>query len=132
MIFTLKDSGGPGYGTAFLVFIKYILAAFDHILIGGIEISGVPGICHVIGKEHLDLAFKLDLLFGETQDAAYVAKVPVIHYIDLVKVLIVCFGDLTGSVGTDGNAFFQELLTGRRVDGIPDLLPGSCCGIYFK
>ena len=93
MIFTLKDSGGPGYGTAFFVFIKYILAAFDHILIGGIEISCVPGICHVIGKEHLDLAFKLDLLFGETQDAAYVAKVPMIHVVDFIVVLVVCASD---------------------------------------
>ena len=54
-----------------------------------------------------------------------------IHNIDPVKILIVGFSDLAGTMGTDGDAFFHQFFAGRRIDGVSDLLPAGSSGIYL-
>ncbi len=108
------------------------IATFPHILPGGFEVAGVPGIGHVagaVGVVHQQGDFPVNVLSDE---ALEIAEVVVVHCNDVVVVPIVGAGHLAGGFALASNAVLREFAAGRRIDGVADFLGGGGRRIDFK
>ena len=98
------------------------LAARQHIQPGCLEVTGVPGVCHIAGsggvvQEQGDFPVRVAAAY-----TVHISKIGAVHAYEEVVVGIILFGELTGGVARTGDAVLGPLASGRWIDGIADLL----------
>ena len=98
------------------------LAARQHIQPGCLEVTGVPGVCHIAGsggvvQEQGDFPVRVAAAY-----TVHIPKIGAVHAYEEVVVVIILSGELTGGVACTGDAVLGQLASGRWIDGIADLL----------
>ena len=102
-----------------------LLAAFEDIAPGGIEVTGVPRIGY-IARPTGEVEQTYDFAFGvSATDVAHIADVPFIHAHKEIEAVVVVALQLTCGLARAGDAVFGQLPAGRRIDVVAQLLGGS-------
>lgn len=89
---------------------------------GCLEVTGVPGVCHIAGaggvvQEQGDFPIRIAAAY-----TVHILKIGAVHAYEEVVVGIILSGELTGGVARTGDAVLGQLASGRWIDGIADLL----------
>lgn len=115
-----------------LQLLEHSGAAVEHVAVGGIEITGVPGIGHVTGAIS-PIEQARNLAVGVVaKDATQTACVLSIHIDNVIPVAILRATHLAGTVRNDGNPDFAQLGDRAMMRRVADLLGRSRGGIDDK
>ena len=101
------------------------MAAIQHILPGRLEVLGVPWVCHIAGmggvihqEGHL-----ADIVAAA--QALHRAQMRTLHADQQVIIAVILRGQLAGRLALAADAVLSQLLAGRRIHGVAELLPAG-------
>ena len=113
-------------------FFQQGCAAGRHVVPGGLEIPGVPGVGHVPADARV-IQQQTDFPVGITaEEALHIPQVGAVHADEQVIPAIIGPGQLPGRLAGAGNAVLGQNPPRRRIDRVPQLLSAGSGGRNLK
>ena len=98
------------------------VASLLHVVPGGPEVAGVPGVGHVAGSVRV-VHQQGDLAVGVgTEEPLQVTQVVAVHGDNVIVVAVVGAGHLAGGLAVAGDTVLGKHPLRRRINGVADLL----------
>ena len=112
--------------------LQKALASVLNLLPRLLEVAGVPGVVHFLWP-FCEVEQEVELPEGiASADGFHVPKVPVVHADEQVEAVIVAGRHLPRPLAFAPDAVFGQLPSGRRIDGIANLLVRSGRRLYVE